>query len=298
MNLGSECRLSNYRKYFEPKEERRGALLIVPPQRLDRLVVLTKPDIERRKGVRYHVLSLRSILQRLEDFQCLVALARHRVGVTKIAQCIIGAAFGELHVLLHVRNGFVIHALLHIDLAKPAVPVSVIWFQLDRSLEIRYRQVVLARRVVDPPQVAYVQYGNRFKLYCARILRDRLLMPPHWREIRDTVQVMSQGRIWRQFDSPLVSKPGARLIIVQDLPRHRCHQLGVDNRVVELQSLLCRSPGFFEGVSRTTVKADEPKDLIGPCYADVGLRKGRVVLQCPFKVNDAVFQSVFALPVE
>ena len=62
---------------------------------------------------------------------------------------------------------------------------------------------------------------------------------------------MSVSRIRRQLDSPLVGKPGARLIMVQILIHVAADQVSVDDRVVELQSLLCRSPGFFEGVSRS-----------------------------------------------
>ena len=93
---------------------------------------------------------------------------------------------------------------------------------------------------------------------------------------------MSDSRIRRQLDRPLVGKHGARLIIVQKLTHGRCHQVSLDNSVVELQSLLCRGPGFFKGVSRRK-KADVPKQLIGERYAGVGLRKGGVVLQRPFK---------------
>ena len=61
---------------------------------------------------------------------------------------------------------------------------------------------------------------------------------------------MSDGRIRGYFDSALIGSPGALLIVVQNLNRHRYHQLGFDDRVVELQSLLCRTPGLLEGVLR------------------------------------------------
>ena len=93
---------------------------------------------------------------------------------------------------------------------------------------------------------------------------------------------MGESGIRRQLHSLLVGKPGTRLIIIQILTDSRCRQVGLDNRVIELQSLLCCSPGFFEGVSRSE-KARVPKLLIGTRYATVGLGKVWVVLKRPFE---------------
>src|SRR5262245_20663263 len=103
---------------------------------------------------------------------------------------------------------------------------------------------------------------------------------------------MSYGRTRCQLDRPLVGKLGPHLIKVQNLTCV-CHRnLGVDNHVVELESLVCRRPGFFKSVFGTE-KAGVTKLQMGHCYAGVSTREIWIVLQRPLKVSDAITQAFF-----
>ena len=104
-----------------------------------------------------------SALERFEELQCFVALARHCIRVAKITERIIGAPLGEFDVFLHMRNGFVIHAFLHISLAQTSMSIGMIWLELKRSLQILNRGIILMGHIVDPSQVAQMQHGDWIK---------------------------------------------------------------------------------------------------------------------------------------
>ena len=88
---------------------------------------------------------------------------------------------------------------------------------------------------------------------------------------------MSVGKIGCQLDGPLVRAPRARLIVVQNLPRGRRRYVSLDNSIVKLQSLLRRYLDLYKSVSRSE-KTAEPKHLVSPRDARVGLRKVWVML--------------------